>query len=200
MTRKSVSLTNKMQKQVNELTQLFGYKTGSVIRTSCTGDWRGSWDYSVVFDDEVEFFIANGLKSFKKLLEEQVNVYKGFFRNKDKIMSIFKEIEEADRKKEYPQFKDLKQYTILDVDFVRSGSRIGWFYLKIQVGDIDEVIKHTETHLSYTIKRLAMEDNFKPNLISTHRYYTAGGLKENEVNYVMNSVGYSTIRRIYCVF
>ena len=200
MTRKTVSLNNKMQKQVNELTQLFGYKTGSVIRTSCSGDWRGSWDYSVVFDDEVEFFIANGMKHFKKSLEEQVNVYKGFIRNKDKIMSIFKEIEEADRKKEYPQFKNLKQYTILDVDFVRSGSRIGWFYLKIQVGDPDEVIKHTETHLSYTIKRLSLEDNFKPNLISTHRYYTAGGLQDNVVNYIMNNVGYSTIRRIYCVF
>ena len=196
MTTKTVTLDTKTQKQVDELTKAFGFTTNKVIRTSCTGDWRGTWDYSVVFDDRVEFFIANGMKYFKQILDEKVKTYTGFAQNKNKIMEVLKQIEEADSKREYIGSNTLKPYTILDVDFVKDSKRnMGWFYITMKVGD--EIINYIETHMSYELKNMACNDEYRPNLIANHEYYVAGGIHDDKVNYVFNKVGYSTIEPLY---
>lgn len=197
MTTRTVDLDAKTQTQVDELTRAFGYSQGSVIRTSCTGDWKGTWDYSIVFDDKVEFFIANGSKSFKDILTKKVKTYTNFEKNKNKIMESLKQIEEADKNREYVCFKrELKPYTILDVDFIRDcPSRMGWFYITMQVGD--KVINYIETHMSYELKNMAYNNEYKPNLVAEHEYYVAGGINDDDVDFVFNKVGYSTTNHIY---
>lgn len=195
MTTRTVDLDTKTQAQVDELTRAFGYSKGSVIRTSCTGDWKGTWDYSIVFDDKVEFFIANGSKSFKDMLTKKVKTYTNFEKNKNRIMEFLKQIEEADKNREYVCFKrELKPYTILDVDFIRDcPSRMGWFYITMQVGD--KVINYIETHISFYIRNMSSNENYKPTL--EHDFFVAGGINDDDVDFVFNNVGYSTTNHIY---
>ena len=198
MTTRTVDLDTKTQAQVDELTRAFGFTKGSVIRTSCYGDWKGTWDYSVVFDDRVELFIANGLKHFKDILAEKVKTYTNFEKNKGKIMEVLKQVEEADKNREYVCFKgDIYPYTILDVDFIRDCKRqMGWFYITMQIAD--KVINYIETHMSFDIARMAEEDDYKPNLVAEHDFYVAGGIKDDDdVDFVFNNVGYSTTNHIY---
>lgn len=180
-----------VQESMDRLAQLFGATNGTKVFSNCTGKYRGYRDYSVQFDNGVEFFITMGAKHFKEELEERVNLYSNFQEKKQAILQEFVKVMESDRDK--ANLLGLKGYKVLDIDYMKSGHHIGWFYITIEVEG--KVINHMETNTSYAIRSLA-----NGNEVDLHRdrqYFIAGGL--DKADYIFNGTGFDSESEIYTV-
>lgn len=194
MTTQIVKLKNKVQKDVDTLTELFGYHTNKVQRSSCYGDWKGTWDYSIVFDDKVEYFIANGLKYFEEAVAEKVKEVQSFLANKNTIIEKFKNLEAQDTKRLAESKKQVVPYELLDIDIKTSGRHIGWYFLKLKIHD-NEVVSHIEAHLHYEIKELALNPSKEISLNTM--YKVAGSVSSKSVDYIINNVGFDSKSPFY---
>ena len=91
--------------------------------------------------------------------------------------------------------KGLKPYTLLNVEFNdgagdKSGGYMGWYYVTLAVDG--KICTHMETGLNYDIA------GGKVSEIPAQRdYYAAGALKETDVDYVFNNVGFSSTSELY---
>ena len=93
--------------------------------------------------------------------------------------------------------KGLKPYTLLNVEFndgadEKTGGYIGWYYVTLAVDG--KICTHLETGLSHDIADGKVSD--------THTradYFTAGALKEADVDYVFNNVGFSSASGLYAL-
>ena len=84
--------------------------------------------------------------------------------------------------------KGLKPYTLLNVEFhdgadEQTGGYMGWYYVTLAVDG--KICTHLETGLSYDIADGKVSDT--PTRAD---YYPAGALKETDVDYVFNNVGF----------
>lgn len=75
-----------------ELTSLFGKKSAVRTKCACRGDYRGSYDYSLVFDDGSMLYISTGMTNYLKNLKEATEGYRFFKDNlpylKEKVCKV----------------------------------------------------------------------------------------------------------------
>ncbi|WP_243103988.1 MULTISPECIES: YodL domain-containing protein [unclassified Clostridium] len=93
--------------------------------------------------------------------------------------------------------KGLKPYTLLNVEFnegadEKTGGYIGWYYVTLAVDG--KICTHLETGLNHDIASGKVSDT--PTRAD---YYPAGALKEADVDYVLNNVGFSSASTLYTV-
>ena len=93
--------------------------------------------------------------------------------------------------------KGLKPYTLLNVEFndgadSQSSGYMGWYYVTLAVDG--NICSHIETGLNYDIAdgKVSAEP-------TREKYFAAGALKDSEVDYVFNNVGFSSASGLYAL-
>ena len=91
--------------------------------------------------------------------------------------------------------KGLKPYTLLNVEFndgadQQSNGYIGWYYATLAVDG--KICTHLETGLNHDIASGSVSPT-----PTRENYYAAGALKESDVDYVFNNVGFSSASGLY---
>ena len=191
-----------MQDRINIIAQSFGCMLGKIETSPCTGKWRGTSGISIRFDNGASLFIGNHRTPQAKTAKVQNEcVSSALVRYTPEIIKITKEAAlNALRKRETKDNetaaqKGLEPYTLLNVEFndgmdEKSGGHMGWYYVTLAVGG--EIRPHTETGLNYEIL-----DGKVSETPTRENYYAAGALKESDVDYVFNNVGFSSTSGLY---
>ena len=193
-----------LQGKIDIIAQAFGCKTGEIRTSPCTGKWRGTSDMSIHFDNGASLFIGNHLTPKAKTVKvhtECVNSALVHFNpeivqaTKEAALPVLLQREAKDN--EIAAQKGLKPYTLLNVEFndgadEQTGGYIGWYYVTLAVDG--KICTHLETGLSHDIADGKVSDT--PTRAD---YFTAGALKETDVDYVFNNVGFSSASTLYAL-
>lgn len=176
-----------------------------VIHTSpCTGKWRGTSDMTIRFDNGASLFIGNHLTPKAKTVKVQTEcVNRTLVQYNPEIVKATKEaalpalLQREAKDNEIAAQKGLKPYTLLNVEFnegadEKTGGYIGWYYVTLAVDG--KIYTHLETGLNHDIASGKVSDT--PTWAD---YYPAGALKEGDVDYVFNNVGFSSDSSLYTV-
>jgi len=178
------------QEKMNVIASVFGAKSGVKSFSRCTGKWRGTVDYSIAFDNGEELFVGNSGsgRKFIAMVDEYYEMYNPITVAVKKNFALSKLRERAVQDNEIAEKMGFSPYEIVSVELCAKGDRLGWYYIVLKVGGIN--IPHVETTLYYNIKNMDFSETVKT-------YYTAGGLKDDEVDYVFNGVGFSSKSPLY---
>ena len=190
-----------MQDMIGIIAQAFGCTSGKIETSPCSGKWRGTSDVSIRFDNGTSLFIGNHRTpkaKTAKVQNEYVNA--ALLRYNPEIIAAAKEAalpilrKREARDNEIAAQKGLKPYTLLNVELhdgadSKSGY-MGWYYVTLAVDG--KIHSHLETGLAYDIAGGKVSET-----PSKRSYYTAGALKEAEVDYVFNNVGFSSTSDLY---
>jgi len=182
------------------IARTFGCKS-AVIKTSlCTGKWRGTSDISLVLDNGSSLGIGNYRTPQAKTAKVQNEcINNTLARYNPEILAEIKALaiptllkrEAADNA--IAAQKGLKPYTFLNVELndgsdEKSAGYLGWYYATVAVDG--KILALVETGLNYDIARGTFKES-RPD------YFTAGALKENQVDFVFNNVGHSSTSDLY---
>ena len=193
-----------LQGKIDIIAQAFGCKTGEIRTSPCTGKWRGTSDMTIRFDNGASLFIGNHLTPKAKTVKVQTEcVNRTLVQYNPEIVKATKEaalpalLRREAKDNEIAAQKGLKPYTLLNVEFndgadEKTGGYIGWYYVTLAVDG--KICTHLETGLSHDIADGKVSD--------THTradYFTAGALKEADVDYVFNNVGFSSASGLYAL-
>ena len=205
--RKAVEIAGKyenlpLQDKIGIVAQAFGGTEGKIETSPCTGKWRGTSDISIKFENGASLFIGNHRTSQAKTARVQNEcVNAALVRYNPEIIAATKEAAIAalrareTKDNEIAAQKGLKPYTLLNVEFndgtdEKSSGHMGWYYVTLAVGG--EIHSHIETGLNYAISDGKVSEN-----PTREDYFTAGALKETDVDYVFNNVGFSSTSDLY---
>lgn len=191
-----------MQEKIGVIAQAFGCTTGKIETSPCTGKWRGTSDISIKFDNGASLFIGNRRTpqaKTKKVQNELID--SALVSYNPEIISAAKEAATATLMQrealdnEIAAQKGLKPYTLLNVEFNNGADEkisgyMGWYYLTLAVDG--KICSHIETGLHHDIANGKVSE-----AITRDNYFTAGALKENDVDYVFNNVGFSSTSGLY---
>lgn len=193
-----------LQGKIDIIARAFGCKTGEIRTSPCTGKWRGTSDMSIHFDNGASLFIGNHLTPKTKTVKVQTEyVNRALVQYNPEIVQATKEaalpalLRREAKDNEIAAQKGLKPYTLLNVEFndgadEKTGGYIGWYYVTLAVDG--KICTHLETGLSHDIADGKVSD--------THTradYFTAGALKEADVDYIFNNVGFSSASGLYAL-
>ena len=193
-----------LQAKIDVIAQAFGCKTGEIRTSPCTGKWRGTSDMSIHFDNGASLFIGNHLTPKAKTVKVQTEcVNSALVRYNPEIVQATKEaalpvlLQREAKDNEIAAQKGLKPYTLLNVEFhdgadEQTGGYMDWYYVTLAVDG--KICTHLETGLNYDIANGKVSDT--PTRAD---YYPAGALKETDVDYVFNNVGFSSASTLYTV-
>ena len=193
-----------LQGKIDIIAQAFGCKTGEIRTSPCTGKWRGTSDMSIHFDNGASLFIGNHLTPKAKTVKVQTEcVNRALVRYNPEIVQATKEaalpvlLQREAKDNEIAAQKGLKPYTLLNVEFnngtdEQTGGYMGWYYVTLAVDG--KICTHLETGLNYDIADGKVSDT--PTRAD---YYPAGALKETDVDYVFNNVGFSSASTLYAL-
>lgn len=193
-----------LQGKIDIIAQAFGCKTGEIHTSPCTGKWRGTSDMSIRFDNGASLFIGNHLTPKAKTVKVQTEyVNSALVRYNPEIVQATKEaalpvlLRREAKDNEIAAQKGLKPYTLLNVEFnngtdEQTGGYMGWYYVTLAVDG--KICTHLETGLNYDIADGKVSDT--PTRAD---YYPAGALKETDVDYVFNNVGFSSASTLYAL-
>ena len=193
-----------LQGKIDIIAQAFSCKTGEIRTSPCTGKWRGTSDMSIRFDNGASLFIGNHLTTKTKTVKVQTEcVNSALVRYNPEIVQATKEaalpvlLQREAKDNEIAAQKGLKPYTLLNVEFndgadEQTGGYIGWYYVTLAVDG--KICTHLETGLSHDIADGKVSDT--PTRAD---YFTAGALKETDVDYVFNNVGFSSASSLYAL-
>ena len=193
-----------LQGKIDIIAQAFGCKTGEIRTSPCTGKWRGTSDMSIHFDNGTSLFIGNHLTPKAKTVKVQTEcVNSALVHFNPEIVQATKEaalpvlLQREAKDNEIAAQKGLKPYTLLNVEFhdgadEQTGGYIGWYYVTLAVDG--KICTHLETGLSHDIADGKVSDT--PTRAD---YFTAGALKETDVDYVFNNVGFSSASSLYAL-
>ena len=209
MQKKAVEIAGRykdlpLQGKIDVIAQAFGCKTGEIRTSPCTGKWRGTSDMSIHFDNGASLFIGNHLTPKAKTVKVQTEcVNSALVRYNPEIVQATKEaalpvlLQREAKDNEIAAQKGLKPYTLLNVEFhdgadEQTGGYMGWYYVTLAVDG--KICTHLETGLSHDIADGKVSDT--PTRAD---YFTAGALKETDVDYVFNNVGFSSASTLYAL-
>ncbi len=191
-----------LQDKIGIVAQAFGSTEGKIEISPCTGKWRGTSDISIKFDNGASLFIGNHRTPQAKTVRVQNEcVNAALVRYNPEIIAATKEaaisalrVRET-KDNEIAAQKGLKPYTLLNVEFNdgtdgKSSGHMGWYYVTLAVGG--EIHSHIETGLNY-----AISDGKVSEMPTREDYFAAGALKESDVDYVFNNVGFSSTSDLY---
>ena len=193
-----------LQGKIDIIAQAFGCKTGEIRTSPCTGKWRGTSDMSIHFDNGASLFIGNHLTPKAKTVKVQTEcVNSALVHFNPEIVQATKEaalpvlLQREAKDNEIAAQKGLKPYSLLNVEFndgadEQTGGYIGWYYVTLAVDG--KICTHLETGLSHDIADGKVSDT--PTRAD---YFTAGALKETDVDYVFNNVGFSSASTLYAL-
>ena len=193
-----------LQAKIDVIAQAFGCKTGEIHTSPCTGKWRGTSDMTIRFDNGASLFIGNHLTPKAKTVKVQTEcVNRTLVQYNPEIVKATKEaalpalLQREAKDNEIAARKGLKPYTLLNVEFnegadEKTGGYIGWYYVTLAVDG--KICTHLETGLNHDIASGKVSDT-----PSRADYYPAGALKEADVDYVFNNVGFSSVSTLYTV-
>ena len=193
-----------LQAKIDVIAQAFGCKTGEIHTSPCTGKWRGTSDMTIRFDNGASLFIGNRLTPKAKTVKVQTEcVNRTLVQYNPEIVKATKEaalpalLQREAKDNEIAAQKGLKPYTLLNVEFnegadEKTGGYIGWYYVSLAVDG--KICTHLETGLNHDIANGKVSDT--PTRAD---YYPAGALKEADVDYVFNNVGFSSASTLYTV-
>lgn len=175
-----------------KMAMLFDTEFLEVTKEACRGKYAGTYDYSIRFKNGVVMSICNGFRYFESSINEKIKIYEEFKSNKDFILETLKSESIDDNK--LADILGFNKYNILDVDFSKVGnSYLGWFFLKLELEN-GAIIDFIETGLQYRIEKMAIGE-YKTDRRS--RYFVAGGLKDEEVDFIFNYVGHGSKSHLY---
>lgn len=191
-----------MQDRIGIIAQAFGCTSGKIETSPCYGKWRGTSDMSIRFDNGTSLGIGNERTSRAKkakVQNEYVNAV--LARYNPEIVAVTKETALAAlRKREagdnmIATEKGLKPYTVLNVELndgsdAESGGYIGWYYATLAVDG--KILAHLESGLAHDIVFGKVSET-----PTRERYFVAGAVKEADVDYVFNNVGFSSTSDLY---
>ena len=209
MQKKAVEIADRykdlpLQGKIDIIAQAFGCKTGEIHTSPCTGKWRSTSDMSIHFDNGASLFIGNHLTPKAKTVKVQTEyVNSALVRYNPEIVQATKEaalpvlLRREAKDNEIAAQQGLKPYTLLNVEFndgadEQTGGYIGWYYVTLAVDG--KICTHLETGLNHDIADGKVSDT--PTRAD---YYPAGALKEADVDYVFNNVGFSSASTLYTV-
>lgn len=191
-----------MQDKIGIIAQAFGCTSGKIETSPCTGKWRGTSDVSIKFDNGKSLFIGNHrtpAAKTKTVQQEFVNA--ALVQFNPEIISAAKEaampalMEREAKDNAIAEQKGLKPYTLLNVEFNdgtddKASGYMGWYYVTLAVDG--KICSHMETGLNHDIAdgKVSAEP-------TRENYFTAGALKETDVDYVFNNVGFSSASELY---
>ena len=192
------------QEKIGVIAQAFGGTAGRIETSPCTGKWRGTSDISIRFDNGASLFLGNRLTPKAKtaaVQRELVNA--ALLRYNPEIVSAAKEaalaslMEREAKDNAIAAQKGLKPYTLLNVEFndgadSQSSGYMGWYYVTLAVDG--NICSHIETGLNYDIA-----DGKVSAEATREKYFAAGALKDSEVDYVFNNVGFSSASGLYAL-
>ena len=193
-----------LQAKIDVIAQAFGCKTGEIHTSPCTGKWRGTSDMTIRFDNGASLFIGNHLTPKAKTVKVQTEcVNRTLVQYNPEIVKATKEaalpalLQREAKDNEIAAQKGLKPYTLLNVEFnegadEKTGGYIGWYYVTLAVDG--KICTHLETGLNHDIADGKVSDT-----PTRGDYYPAGALKEADVDYVFNNVGFSSASTLYTV-
>ena len=190
-----------IQARLNIIAKTFGCKTASLETSLCTGKYRGCSDISISFDNGASLYLGTRRTPQAKTVKVQSEyVNDALARYHPEIVSELKALathalsqrEAADNAVAVQ--KGLKPYSFQNVELgdatEQAGRHLGWYYVTIIVDD--KIFGHVETGLNYDIARGEVSEH-----ISSRNYFTAGALKDNDVDYVFDNVGHSSFSGLY---
>lgn len=158
---------------MNRLAELFDANMGDMLKLKSS--------YYVEFDNGITFLISEDRESFDKNLERIINVYENFRNNKAEFVKVIENRIEKDNI--IATEKGFKTCKVLDVDYVRTKSNLGRFYIKM---DIDGTVKNF-TELLFNLSMDSIE-NLEDEFSSRQTYETAP-LTYN-ADFIFNNRGY----------
>ena len=191
-----------MQERIDIIAQSFGCTSGKIETSPCTGKWRGTSDIFIRLDNGTSLPIGNRRTPQAKTAKIQNEfINSALARYNPKIIKATKEAAiDALRQREIKDNeiaaqKGLKPYTLLNVEFndgtdEKSSGHMGWYYVTLAVGN--EIHPHMETGLHHAIL-----DGKVSGTLTRENYFVAGALKESDVDYVFNNVGFSSTSSSY---
>jgi len=191
-----------LQDKINVIAKTFGYATGKINTSLCAGKWRGTSDIFIEFERGGRLYIGNHRTTKAKTMKAQRVCVDSFLRRYNpEIVQITKEAavpallkrEEIDN--EISVQKGLKPYTVLNVELSNGSAEmidgyLGWYYVTLAVDG--KIRAHMETGLCYDIANGKVSET-----PSKKSYHVAGALKEADVDYVFNNVGFSSTSDVY---
>ena len=192
------------QEKIGVIAQAFGGTSGRIETSPCTGKWRGTSDISIRFDNGASLFLGNRLTPKAKTAAVQRELVNDtLLRYNPEIVSATKEaalaslMEREAKDNAIAAQKGLKPYTLLNVEFndgadSQSSGYMGWYYVTLAVDG--KICSHIETGLNYDIAdgKVSAEP-------TREKYFAAGALKDSEVDYVFNNVGFSSTSGLYAL-
>lgn len=188
----------RMPGKIEVIAKTFGCKTGEIRTSPCRGDWRGTSDISLYFENGTSIFLGNRLTPkarTKKVQNEFLD--SALVRYNPEIIKACKEaalpalIKRQKIDNEIAAQKGLRPYMILNVEFCDGADGMaygGWYYVTFALDG--KIFTHIETGLHYAI--MNGEDMYIKK-----RYYVADGLKNTDVDYVFHNVGFSARSSLY---
>ena len=191
-----------MKEKIGVIAQAFSCTSGVITFSPCRGRWRGTSVISIRFDNGRDLFLGNCMTrkaKTKKVRQELVN--DALAQYNPELICITRETAYTALKKRELQDnaiaaeKGLKSYTLLNVEFSdgadqQSSGYMGWYYVTLAIGG--KIRAHLETGLRYDIALGRVSPT-----PTQWNYYVAGALKESEVDYVFNNVGFSSTSGLY---
>ena len=193
-----------LKEKIGVIAQTFGCKTGEIHTSPCTGKWRGTSDISIKFDNGASLFIGNHLTPKAKTVKVQTACVDGYLSQYNpEIVQATKEtamsalLKKEARDNEIAAQKGLKPYMVLNVELndgsnENTGGYIGWYYVTLAVDG--KICTHLETGLNYDIANGRVSET--PTRAD---YFAAGALKETDVDYIFNNVGFSSASTLYAL-
>ena len=192
------------QEKIGVIAQAFGGTAGRIETSPCTGKWHGTSDISIRFDNGASLFLGNRLTPKAKTAAVQRELVNAtLLRYNPEIVSATKEaalaslMEREAKDNAIAAQKGLKPYTLLNVEFndgadSQSSGYMGWYYVTLAVDG--NICSHIETGLNYDIAdgKVSAEP-------TREKYFAAGALKDSEVDYVFNNVGFSSASGLYAL-
>ena len=192
------------QEKIGVIAQAFGCTAGRLETSPCTGKWHGTSDVSIRFDNGASLFLGNRpTPKAKTAAVQRELVNDTLLRYNPEIVSATKEaalaslMEREAKDNAIAAQKGLKPYTLLNVEFNdgadgQSSGYMGWYYVTLAVDG--NICSHIETGLNYDIAdgKVSAEP-------TREKYFAAGALKDSEVDYVFNNVGFSSASGLYAL-
>ena len=191
-----------MQDRIDIIAQSFGCTSGKIETSPCTGKWRGTSDIFIRLDNGTSLPIGNHRTPQAKTAKVQNEcVNSSLAQYNPEIIKATKEAaidalrQRETKDNEIAAQKGLKPYTLLNVEFndstdEKSSGHMGWYYVTLAVGG--EIHPHMETGLHHAIL-----DGKVSGTLTRENYFVAGALKESDVDYVFNNVGFSSTSDLY---
>jgi hypothetical protein len=191
-----------LQERLNIIAGTFNCKTADIGRSLCTGKWRGYTDLSIKLDNGSSLWIGTYRTPESKKPETVNNSvnsalakFHPYIVREAKTRAIAALIKREVEDNANSESKGHKPYTFLNVELndgsnAQSSAYLGWYYVTLAVND--KIFGFVESGLNSDIARgILPEHNIRPD------YFVAGGLRDNDVDFIFDNVGHSSFNGSY---